>query len=377
MKFFSLFKKPKKEDMFDIFPDGILIVSMDGKILDANLKAQVIFETSKVELIGAFFSHYIQGGSVLLNKLVGQETSVMTKVLNIPAEEDKFVEVAASKGEEDKVYVSVKDVTQNYKVQSMVNGEYEIAKKIIDEKNSYLKSISFELFSVLNSVVNFSKALEGGVGGKLNDKQNKYVTIINRNSNELYYDLKRLFQYFELESELYSYEYKRFDLGDLMTSVARSYEILFAKKKINFSYDLSTFLTRSCNSDSNAVETFVKALLELSLKYTDIGSISMNVGNPPLEFLESKGFNVEDENIKKQYAMFEIKDTGFVIPDDVLERIFDFYYLNENMTKKLISAKMTIALVYKFVKDLKGDMWVYSNSNQGTLYCILLPMDKA
>ena len=31
MNLFSLFNKPKKEDIFEIFPDGILVVSMDGK----------------------------------------------------------------------------------------------------------------------------------------------------------------------------------------------------------------------------------------------------------------------------------------------------------------------------------------------------------
>ena len=376
MNLFSIFNKPKKEDIFEIFPDGILIVSMDGKILDVNSKALKILGFSKMELTGSYFSQYIQGGSVLLNKLVQSGMLSVTKAAN-SNKEDIYVEVSAAKSDDnEKVYVSIRDITQSYKVQNMISGEYEIAKKIIDEKNKYLKGISGEIFSLLNSVTSFSKALNDGVGGELTDKQNKYVSIINKNSNELSYDLEKLFRYFEAESNLYQYEYKKFDLADLVTSIAKSYEVLFAKKKLNFTYDFSSFQTRSCYSDAAIIEILIKSILDISLKYTDIGSVSMNVGNPPIEFLQNNGYGADDESVKKQYALFEIKDSGLVLTPSILQNIFNPYYLDENANKKLTGAKLTYSLVYKHVKNLKGDMWVYSKPSQGTLACILLPMDK-
>ena len=376
MNLFSIFNKPKKEDIFEIFPDGILIVSMDGKILDVNSKALKILGFSKMELTGSYFSQYIQGGSVLLNKLVQSGMLSVTKAAN-SNKEDIYVEVSAAKSDDnEKVYVSIRDITQSYKVQNMISGEYEIAKKIIDEKNKYLKGISGEIFSLLNSVTSFSKALNDGVGGELTDKQNKYVSIINKNSNELSYDLEKLFRYFEAESNLYQYEYKKFDLADLVTSIAKSYEVLFAKKKLNFTYDFSSFQTRSCYSDAAIIEILIKSILDISLKYTDIGSVSMNVGNPPIEFLQNNGYGADDESAKKQYALFEIKDSGLVLMPSILQNIFNPYYLDENANKKLTGAKLTYSLVYKHVKNLKGDMWVYSKPSQGTLACILLPMDK-
>ena len=376
MNLFSIFNKPKKEDIFEIFPDGILIVSMDGKILDVNSKALKILGFSKMELTGSYFSQYIQGGSVLLNKLVQSGMLSVTKAAN-SNKEDIYVEVSAAKSDDnEKVYVSIRDITQSYKVQNMISGEYEIAKKIIDEKNKYLKGISGEIFSLLNSVTSFSKALNDGVGGELTDKQNKYVSIINKNSNELSYDLEKLFRYFEAESNLYQYEYKKFDLADLVTSIAKSYEVLFAKKKLNFTYDFSSFQTRSYYSDAAIIEILIKSILDISLKYTDIGSVSMNVGNPPIEFLQNNGYGADDESAKKQYALFEIKDSGLVLTPSILQNIFNPYYLDENANKKLTGAKLTYSLVYKHVKNLKGDMWVYSKPSQGTLACILLPMDK-
>lgn len=376
MNLFSLFNKPKKEDIFEIFPDGILVVSMDGKILDINNKAVKILGFNKLEIIGSYFSQFIQGGSVLLNKLVQTGTTSITKAAT-NKKEDIFVEVAAAKNEEfDKVYVSIRDITANYKMQNMINGEYEIAKKIIDEKNTFLTNISGEIFSLLNSVTNFSKALNDGVAGELNDKANKYVSIINKNSNDLSYDLTLLFKYFEVESNLYNYEYRNFDLADLLTSIAKNYEVLFAKKKLNFTYDFSSFLTRSSSLDPLAVEAFIKAILDVSLKSTDIGTISMNVGNPPIEFLQEKNIEAEDENVKKQYALFEIKDSGLIMPQSAVENIFNPYYMDSSTNKKILNAKLAYSYCYRHVKNLKGDMWVYSRPSQGTMACILLPMEK-
>ena len=376
MNLFSLFNKPKKEDIFEIFPDGILVVSMDGKILDINNKAVKILGFNKLEIIGSYFSQFIQGGSVLLNKLVQTRTTSITKAAT-NKKEDIFVEVAAAKNEEfDKVYVSIRDITANYKMQNMINGEYEIAKKIIDEKNTFLTNISGEIFSLLNSVTNFSKALNDGVAGELNDKANKYVSIINKNSNDLSYDLTLLFKYFEVESNLYNYEYRNFDLADLLTSIAKNYEVLFAKKKLNFTYDFSSFLTRSSSLDPLAIEAFIKAILDVSLKSTDIGTISMNVGNPPIEFLQEKNIEAEDENVKKQYALFEIKDSGLIMPQSAVENIFNPYYMDSSTNKKILNAKLAYSYCYRHVKNLKGDMWVYSRPSQGTMACILLPMEK-
>ena len=376
MNLFSLFNKPKKEDIFEIFPDGILVVSMDGKILDINNKAVKILGFNKLEIIGSYFSQFIQGGSVLLNKLVQTGTTSITKAAT-NKKEDIFVEVAAAKNEEfDKVYVSIRDITANYKMQNMINGEYEIAKKIIDEKNAFLTNASGEIFSLINSVTNFSKALNDGVGGELNDKASKYVSIINKNSNDLSYDLTLLFKYFEVESNLYEYEYRNFDLADLLTSIAKNYEILFAKKKLNFTYDFSSFLTRSSSLDPTAIEAFVKAILDISLKSTDIGTISMNVGNPPIEFLQNKNIEAKDENVKKQYVLFEIKDSGLVMPQTAIENIFNPYYMDSSTNKKVLNAKLAYSYCYKHVKNLKGDMWVYSKPSQGTMACILLPMEK-
>ncbi len=373
---FSNFSRPKKDDIFNIYPDGIFIVSMDGRILDVNLKIVELFGYSRFDMVGQYFSEYIQGGSGLLNKIVAQKAPSVTRA-QTAKDEDVYVEVAAAKDlENDRVFVTIRNVTQNYKMQNVVNGEFEIAKKIIDEKNTFLTEIAPEVISSLDSVVGFSKALLEGIGGHLVEKQEKYVSIINKNSKDLSFDLEKMFDFFKLESGLYKYEYKTFDIVDLLNNVAKTYEPLLESKKIVFKYDFSALTTRGAYLDPVVIEEVMKNILNVSYKCSNLGTVTFNAGNPPLEFLQANGYDVTDENIKKQFAMFEIKDTSFSLTPEQLENVFNPYFVDNSQNKKPIGIKMTYPIVKKHIKYFKGDVWVYSKAGAGTMVAILVPIEK-
>ncbi len=373
---FSNFSRPKKDDLFNIYPDGIFIVSMDGRILDVNLKIVELYGFSRFDMVGQYFSEYVQGGSGLLNKIVAQKRPSVTKA-QTAKEEDVYVEVAASKDlENDRVFVTLRDVTQNYKMQNMVNGEYEIAKKIIDEKNTFLTEVAPDIISSLDSVTGFSKALLEGIGGHLVEKQEKYVSIINKNSKDLSFDLEKMFDFFRLESGLFQYEFKTFDMVDLLTNVAKKYESLFEQKKIVFKYDFSALTTRGAYLDPAVMEDVVKNILNISYRCANLGTVTFNAGNPPIEFLQANGYDVTDENIKKQFAMFEIKDTSFSLTPEQLENVFNPYFIDNSQNKNPIGIKMTYPIVKKHIKYFKGDVWVYSKAGAGTMVCILVPIEK-
>ena len=373
---FSNFARPKKDDLFNIYPDGIFIVSMDGRILDVNLKIVELFGFSRFDMVGQYFSEYIQGGSGLLNKIVAQGRPSVTKA-QTAKNEDVYVEVAASKDlENDRVFVTLRNVTQNYKMQNMVNGEYEIAKKIIDEKNTFLTEIAPEIISSLDSVTGFSKALLEGIGGHLIEKQEKYVSIINKNSKDLSFELEKIFDFFKLESGLYKYDFKTFDMVDLLTNIAKEYEPKFAARKTVFKYDFSALTTRGAYLDPVVIEEVVKDILDVSIKCSNLGTLTFNAGNPPLEFLAANGYDVSDENIKKQFAMFEIKDTSFSLTPEQLENVFNPYFIDNSQNKQPIGIKMIYPTVKKHLKYLKGDVWVYSKAGAGTMVCVLVPIEK-
>ncbi len=375
MKLKALFSQPKQEDLFNLHPDAFIILESDGTIVDVNIKAVQIFGFSRFSMVDQPISQYIQGGTNQLNGIVNQDRTAILKAFGA-SKDEKYVEVSASQDPETrKVYLAIRDVTKTYKSHSSINNEFEAAKGIIAEKNSYLTANANEILSFISSICSFSKALLDGVGGDLEPKQEKYVSIINKNANDLTYDLEKMFEMFRLESDLWEYSQKTFDIINLLNNIAKNWEDAFRHKKVRFGYDFSGITSRNCYMDPSVLEKIVNSLIEVSYANTDVGMCSLNVGVAPEEFLKQQGFEL-DEDSGKYYLMFEIKDTSSAIVDEELKNIFNPYYIIKNPQKRSIGSKFTYAIVKKFVKHFGGDLWVYSKATQGTLASFILPLEK-
>lgn len=377
MDLLRFFRRPNKTDnLFDKFPDGVLIVSLEGKIIDANAKAVDMFKTSVTDMEGKFFSAYVDGGSGLLNKIVSQKRPMISRVKIKNSDDDHYFEISATRDTiEQSVYVSLRDVTHNYKMQNMVNGQFEIAKNIIDEKNNYLVNISGEILSSLATIDGFSRALSDGVGGVLVDKQMKYINIINKNAKELTCDLEKLFNVFRLESNLYQYNFRNFDIVNLLNGIVKQYETLFLRKKMLFDYNYSSLASRACFLDQSVFEYVIKSILDVFLTNSQVGKVTLSAGNPPLAFLESHEFDGKVSQDSASYILFEMKASELFFDDDELQTIFEPYCcLNKN--KRPISTKLSFVLMKKFIKHLKGDIWVYSKPAFGTMVSFVVPVER-
>ena len=376
MDLFGLFKRPQKEDLFNKFPDGVLIVSLEGKILDVNAKALEMFKVSKSQILGEFFSAFIDGGSTLLNKLVLQKCSLVSRAHVNDSDNDYYFEISASRDSvAQKVYVTLRNVTNSYKMHNMVNGQYEIAKNIIDEKNNYLVCISGEILSSLATIDGFSRALADGVGGVLVDKQMKYVNIINKNAQDLTYGLEKLFTVFRLESNLYQYDCRNFDIVNLLNNIARQYAPIFGRKKIAFESNFSSILTRACFLDQSVLEYVIKSILDVFIKNVQIGRVTFSAGNPPEAFLKQHDFDAKVSKDGSAYVLFELKASELFFDEEELQALFEPYStLNKN--KRPLSTKLTFVLAKKFIKHFKGDIWVYSRPAFGTMVSFVVPLDR-
>ena len=377
MDLLRFFRRPNKTDnLFDKFPDGVLIVSLEGKIIDANAKAVDMFKTSVTDMEGKFFSAYVDGGSGLLNKIVSQKRPMISRVKIKNSDDDHYFEISATRDTiEQSVYVSLRDVTHNYKMQNMVNGQFEIAKNIIDEKNNYLVNISGEILSSLATIDGFSRALSDGVGGVLVDKQMKYVNIINKNAKELTCDLEKLFNVFRLESNLYQYNFRNFDIVNLLNGIVKQYETLFVRKKMLFDYNYSSLASRACFLDQSVFEYVIKSILDVFLTNSQVGKVTLSAGNPPLAFLESHEFDGKVSQDSMAYILFEMKASELFFDEEELQTIFEPYCcLNKN--KRPISTKLSFVLMKKFIKHLKGDIWVYSKPAFGTMVSFVVPVER-
>jgi len=374
MKILDYFKSQKEDNNFNLLPDGIFTLEQDGKIIDVNDRVLEIYGTTRFNILGHYFSDFVENGTAILNKII--QNNMPTSVNAILADGEKphlQLDITAIRNKEsNKVYVVARNVTTKEKEQKVISEKYNTAQKIIDGKNDFLLSSSGAILSNLVSISGFSRALLDGIGGALSEKQQKYLNIINTNARDLNYDLEKLFALFKLESNKVEYNKKTFDLISLIKSINRVYEKDFKDKKIIFSLNYSNLTERDCYSDSEVVEYILRCIMDIFLRFSNLGKCTLNIGHPPLDFLKTREFEANDSNDPHKYVLFEAKISDLVFNEDELVNIFNTYYKGSN--KRPIGLKATINLLKFYTRDFGGDIWVYSKQNFGTMFTFVLPL---
>ena len=308
MKLLKYFKSQKEDSNFDLLPDGIFTLEQDGKIIDVNDKVLKLYRTNRFGILGRYFSDFIENGTSILNKITQQNTSatVKAKIEFDDEAHETFFDITASRNPETlKVYVCVRNITVKQKEQKTISDKYVVAQKIIDGKNDFLLDSSGAILSNLVSISGFSRALLDGIGGALSEKQEKYLNIINTNAKDLSYDLEKLFALFKVESNRIEYKHKLFDLISLIKSIDRVYQKDFQDRKIIFSLDYSNLTQRDCSLDAEIVEYILRCIMDIFLRFSNLGKCTLNIGHPPVDFLKTREFAANDSYDPEKYVLFD------------------------------------------------------------------------
>ncbi len=374
MNLLNCLKAEKVNTNFDLLPDGIFVLEQDGRIVDVNNKVLEIFKARKFDIIGNYFSDFVEDGTNVLNDILQDNRARQVK--SVPKAKDEMpclLEVTVNRNLElDNVYVCVRNVTAYKKEQKVITEKYEVAQKIIEGKNEFLIEASGGVLSNLTTICGFSRALLDGIGGALSEKQEKYLKLINTNSKDLSYDLEKLFTLFRAESKKFVYNNKMFDLISLIKSIERVYKKDIEDRKIIFSLDYSKLTERDCYLDSEIVEYILRSIMDIFIRFANLGKCSLNIGHPPVDFLKTMDFEANDSLDSQRYVLVEAKITDLVFSQEELDNIFNTYY--KSPIKRPIGLKASLNLLKSYITDFKGDIWVYSKQNFGTMFTFVLPL---
>lgn len=373
-----LFKKKKNNDVLAYYPDAVVVVSLSGEILYANERLLNLFKISDDKLFDMELLDLFDGGFSLVSNLAKTEDSAVVRS-KVNLDEDLFLEIKASdfEDDEDKIIITLRDVSNSQKMLNKLLFEHEYLNKLTKNRNTFLTKISSEITSPIHSINGFSQAILEGLGGDVNEKQEKYLKIINKNSTQLLELVNDLVDYSELEAGLWNYEYKNFDFVVLMTNLFNTYKSKAEEKKLVLNFDLNSLAKRTVYSDEAALKRIMETLLQNAINSTESGSVQVVVSHPDNEFLEIAGFNVSPNMPEKSHIMIKVHDTGAGIPEADLNNIFDPYTnIEKYIAKKAVSKSLELGIVYSLARVLKGKMWVETEQMKGSTFAFIIPIER-
>ena len=301
MSIFSFLFGRNKVSQLEQFPDAVLIFNKNFDLVKYNSYAQRLLnldEKSDEELRPE--SLFDCDFNILLNELL-EENNICTLKLK---DSDIFVEIKASNKDPENIYFSLRDVTQKHKTVTSFMAEYETSKKINRTKNNLLIKLSNELLSPLHSVTGFSQAMLEGLSGKIDEKQKKYLNVINNNAFELLGFLEKLIEGAKLETNSYDFNPRNFDVIDAVNAVSTDFRD--QNENIKICLDSETLEKRMIYTDDNVLKKIIKYMISDLIGTSDYGEIFVKLENPQIEDVQKQGFVVDEIAQPKNFLHIDI-----------------------------------------------------------------------
>ena len=349
-------------------PDAVLIVETDGRISWVNDKATTIFEGGRRLLKSYHFDDLVDKGREKIEKSIATRTPIIAGAFT-PTAKEFFIELNA-KICHGRYIVTIRDITAMTNVLSNAEQTSQFNK----EKNAMLVKLSNEIKSPITSIVGFSQALLDGLGGEISEKQEKYVKIINKNSNDLLNFMDKLIEFSYAESTLYEYDYQTFDIINTIQNLIRANDLAVSNKGLTVNFDYEEVAKRAIFSDEKTLKTILQNLFETSIKLTDTGSISFRIFYPDPEII--KGMKVFENYKENSLMQITITDTGIGLQETEMDGLFEPYNQLDRTNKKNIVRSISLGTANILARRLQGIVWAESEVMKGTTFNIIIPIEK-
>lgn len=371
MKWFNFFR-PKSQNLLAVCPVPIIIITRSGEITFANKEAFTLFGTNTLRKKNLL--SYLKDNSSYLEDFM--EESTIIKIVNELDEEKLLLVKAVPVNNDTRLMLTFGDVSETTKnIDSLVN-ENEYFKQNQSEKENFIIKMSNNILSPIHSIVGFSQAILEGLGGEVSIQQEKYLSIINKNSSELLTTLERLVQMVVLDSGQYKFEIKNFDIVSLINVVVNQSQAKLDSKKIDIVVDTEGLISQNCYTDENAVKNVLGNLIENAIQSCDFGKIKVHVENLSTEFIVDNKIKVPVYQDDYAYLLLSLEDNGNGVSKEDMTDIFNPYIQVDKNSKKNLFKSILFSVTKKLVEGMEGRIWFQSEVMKGSTFTIILPIKR-
>ena len=229
----------------------------------------------------------------------------------------------------------------------------EKAEKANKAKSEFLTVMSHELRTPLNGIMGAAQILRAR---DLTSKQQEYIDDIYQSCNILLSLINDLLDFTKLEEGRLDFTAISFNLKELIHEIGNSLKILAREKGLKFSVQYPNSIPQNIISDPQRISQIIFNLAGNAIKYTKKGAITLSVAC------------TKKTNKNAQFKIY-VKDTGFGIPKDKLNFIFDrFAQLESAYKTKYSGSGLGLAIVKQLVESMHGSIHVKSELNRGSTF---------
>ena len=365
-----------RENVYDNFPDAIIVLDFMRNIVVWNKKAEVIFGYKKAEVKNKNVKIIFADDFERFNKIIGLNHGTILHATTKTGE-NIFVDVTAYDAYNSaKTIVSVRVLSNKFLELQNLLDDYQATKALVTNRDSFLSGLKFDFINPLNASIGFSQSLLDKVCGNINEKQEKYLNIINSNNIKVKKLMDKVFDIILVDADKREFSFKTFNFAKILDYVVETQKNKIEDKGLKFSLDIE-IQKRNTYGDEYAFAQVLEILLENAIKFTDAGEINIKVTHPDIELLEQNEIKIPAGYSEKSYIKIDVSDTGIGVDEDRLSDIFDEYSAkNLAIAQKYEGTALSLPIARKLIHKLNGAIWCDINKEKGSTFSFIIPLER-
>ncbi len=227
-------------------------------------------------------------------------------------------------------------------------------------KSTFLANMSHELRTPLNAIIGYSEMLEEETrdSGKIENVQD--LRKIQASGKHLLSLINDVLDLSKIEAGKMVLHLEAFEVSQVIEEMVTTLQPAAAKNGNSIHVHLADNVNMM-RADITKVRQILFNLLSNACKFTDRGTVSVNV----------EQIKVED----RDWIQFQVRDTGIGISAKQKENLFqEFAQADASIARKYGGTGLGLAITHRFVQLMKGCIWVESEPGQGAVFTVRLPV---
>lgn len=245
------------------------------------------------------------------------------------------------------------------------------------QKTVFLASAAHELKTPLAVIKGYYDLLLTGSLGRLTDKQRDILEESKESCERLVRLVSMFLNYSALESGKLVLQLRENDLRDCLDDLSKRWSEAFQRKRVRLEVNLDPSIP-TFRFDYQKVQQAAANLLDNALKHTPGGG-SVTLRAAP-HFWERRVAAMAPMEERRRFRLprpnsveVSVTDSGPGIAAEHHQEIFeDFVRVDRNTS----GMGLGLAIAKRLIQAHRGKIWVESESNPGSKFSFLLPMDQ-
>lgn len=350
--------------IFNSARDALLLIDLNGQIMDVNPEAMKIYG----------FSYHEMVEKNLLDLINADHCQQIVEFLkNADPSSNFFREFESSNKAQENFHINLKatvfqfrgkkhvlaiirDITREKLNEMAIRKAKQEAESANQSKSRFISHVSHEVRTPLNAITGFTYLLQEKT--TLSSDQEKYVRMIKNSGKTLLEIINEILDISKIESGRIELDEHPFEMSDVIRTIDDMLGIQCAEKGLKLIFQDQTESHLTYLGDSLKLKQILINLCANALKFTETGSITVKISE------------VSRNDLNKQVDVyFCVADTGIGLRDEEKQKVFTpFDQADASVTRKYGGTGLGLSICQHLTALMGGKIELESEKGKGSQF---------